>query len=76
MNCQLKKGVFCVVLEPKKMQLIATVLKMLFEGHTGVVRVKQIAHNHVGWPCIDKDIETWLRLVLVQFIVVNKTTEP
>ena len=57
MNCQLRKGVFCVVLEPKKMQPIAIVLKMLLEGDTGVVRIKQIAHNHVGWPCIDKDIE-------------------
>jgi len=34
---------------------------MLHEGHIGVVRVKQVAHSHVWWPCIDKDIENLVK---------------
>ena len=47
------------VLVPKKLQ--PAVLEMLHEGHTGVVRVKQIARSHVWWPCIDKDIENLVK---------------
>lgn len=43
------------VVIPKILQ--GEVLKLLHEGHSGVVRTKALARQSVWWPAIDKDIE-------------------
>nr|XP_041632159.1 uncharacterized protein K02A2.6-like [Drosophila kikkawai] len=37
--------------------LRAHILKLLHEGHWGIVRMKQLARQHVWWPTIDDDIK-------------------
>ena len=58
MSYPLKKGVFCGV-SPKKLR--SNVLEMLYEGHIGTVKVKQLAHSCVWWPCIDSKIEKLIK---------------
>ena len=47
------------VLVPKKLQ--SNVLEMLYEGHIGIVKVKQLARSYVWWPCIDNQIEKLIK---------------
>jgi len=47
------------VIVPKKLQV--SVLKLLHEGHVGMVKIKMIAHSYIWWPCIDKKIEELLK---------------
>ena len=41
--------------------LQSNVLEMLHEGHIGIVKVKQLAHSYVWWPCIDSEIEKLIK---------------
>ena len=33
------------------------VLEEMHRGHPGVVRMKALAHSHVWWPELDRDVE-------------------
>ncbi|XP_026541546.1 uncharacterized protein K02A2.6-like [Notechis scutatus] len=46
------------VVIPAKLQ--GPVLKVLHEGHPGIVRMKALAHSYVWWPGMDAQISSWV----------------
>ncbi|XP_040195338.1 uncharacterized protein LOC120928305 [Rana temporaria] len=62
-KCELVTNVGCLqwgnrVIVPQYLQ--STMLRMLHEGHPGVVRMKQRARSYVWWPQMDTAIEDYV----------------
>lgn len=54
------------VVVPSRLQ--HTVLQELHDSHPGIQRMKSVAHSHVWWPRMDKDIEQLARHVCLASI--------
>lgn len=61
-NLLLDEGVITYndrVLIPRKLR--SSILQFCHENHQGVVLMKKLAREHVYWPCIDQDIEEFVK---------------